>query len=342
MSAYAQGRLRVGVIGTGLQGEKHLECYGAAPNATVVSLCDANEARAREMGAKHNVAHVCSDYTALLAREDIDAVSICLPDPFHLEATLAAFTHGKHVLLEKPMATDVSQAEQMVKAWKLSGRKFMINWSNRWMLPFAQTKEALDAGELGDPLYVYARLSNTLYVPTQMLSWAAKTRLPFWLICHRYDLARWYFGCEAKRITAVCRSRVLRERGIDTPDFYQATVEFEGGQVGNFESCWILPESLPSIVDSKFELICTKGFVSIDPLQAPCHKATEKEYSLPGVMFGDCMGRPVGFVYEAICHFINSVLADTEPLITGDDGLQITRALCAMVQAAETGEAVVL
>ena len=340
MSTYAKGCLRVGVIGCGLQGEKHLECYHAAPNATIVAVADVDEERAKQAGETYGVTHMCADYTALLVREDIDAVSIALPDHLHLEATLAAFSAQKHVLLEKPMATDVGEAEKMVQAWKLSGQKFMINQSNRWMLAFAQTKEALDAGELGDPLYCYARLSNTLYVPTQMLSWSAQTRLPHWLICHRLDIARWYFGCEAVRVNAVCRSRVLKEMGIDTPDFYQATIEFAGGQVANFESCWILPDSMPTVVDSKFQLICTDGYVNIDALQTPFHKATKEKYTLPGMLYGTVMGAPRGFVYDAVCHFVNCCLTDEEPLITGDDGLALTKTLCAVVDSAEKGEPV--
>ena len=274
--------------------------------------------------------------------DDYDAVFIATPCYLHREMIIAALEAGKHVLLEKPMATTVEDAEAIVAAQKASGKKLMINWSNRWMMAFAKTKEALDAGELGDPLYCYARLNNTLYVPTQMLSWSANTQLPFWLICHRYDIARWYFGSEARRVYAVARSVVLKEMGIDTPDFYAATVEFEGGQVGVFESCWILPESMPYLVDSKFQLICSKGYVNVDPTPPVHQMATEESYSHQGFLFGDVMGQPVGFVRNAIEHFVNCCLTDTEPLITGEDGLQITRALAAMVESARTGQPVEL
>ena len=238
------------------------------------------------------------------------------------------------------MATCVEDAEAIVAAQKAAGKTLMVNWSNRWMHSFAQTKEALDAGELGDPLYCYARLNNTLFVPTQMLSWSGETRLPFWLICHRYDIARWYFKSEAKRVNAVCRSVKLKSMGIDTPDFYQATVEFENGCVGNFESCWIMPESMPTPVDSKFELVCTDGYVNIDAALPDFVLATNEKQLNKGILAGDVMGEPVGFVNQAIKHFINSVLLGREPLITGHDGLMITKALVAMVESGEKGEPV--
>jgi predicted dehydrogenase len=305
-------------------------------------VCDANAERAQDVARRYGAEAAYAAYGELLAREDIEAVSIALPDHLHREATEKAFAAGKHVLLEKPMATSVEDGEAIVAAQKASGRKLMVNWSNRWMLAFSQTKDALDSGALGDPLYCYARLNNTLYVPTKMLSWSANTRLPHWLICHRYDIARWYFGSEAKRVTAVRRYGVLRDVGIDTPDFYQATIEFENGGVGNFESCWILPETLPWIVDSKFQLICSKGYVNVDPLMPMHVRAGDAKYEQPGYLSGDVMGEPTGFVRQAIQHFVDSVLQDQEPLITGEDGLAITRTLCAVVEAAETGEAVEL
>ena len=339
---YAEGNLNVGVIGAGTHGQSHLTCYAAANNVTLLAVADIDADRAREMGAAHGARHAFADYKQLLDLDEIDAVSVVLPDHLHRAACEAAFAAGKHVLVEKPMATSVEDAEAILAAQRASGKTLMVNWSNRWMHAFAQTKDALDAGDLGQPLYAYARLNNTLYVPTRMLSWAADTRLPFWLICHRFDIARWYFGSEARRVSAVCRSVKLKAMGIDTPDFYQATVEFENGCVGNFESCWIMPESMPYLVDSKFELVCTEGYVNIDPA-LPLHLyANNQKQTNKGALYGDVMGEPVGFVNQSIKHFVNSVLRGEEPLITGHDGLMITKALVAMVESAETGQAVEL
>ena len=338
--AYAEGTLKYGVIGAGTHGENHLKSVSAANNAQLVAIADLNVPRARAMAAKYGAREVFEDYRQLLALDEIDAVSVVLPDHLHRQVCEDAFAAGKHVLVEKPMATSVADAEAILAAQQASGKTLMVNWSNRWMHSFAQTKAALDAGDLGDPLYCYARLNNTLFVPTQMLSWSAQTQLPFWLICHRYDIARWYFKSEAKRVNAVCRSVKLKSMGIDTPDFYQATVEFENGCVGNFESCWIMPESMPSVVDSKFELICTDGYVNIDAALPDFVLATHEKQHNRGILGGDVMGEPVGFVNQAVKHFINSVLLGHEPLITGHDGLMITKALVAMVESAEKGQPV--
>ena len=339
---FAKGCLKYACIGAGVQGEGHVKCIAALPNTELISVCDINEARARAAALTYGAKHALTDYADVFADPQVQAVSIALPDHLHRAAAVAALEAGKHVLLEKPMATTVADAEAIVAAQQRSGKSLMLLWSNRWMPMFWSTKQSLDRGELGDPMYVYARLSNTLHVPTKMLSWSANTHLPYWLISHRYDIARWYFKSEAKRIHAVSRSVVLKGMGIDSPDFYQATVEFENGCVGNFESCWIMPDSMPSIVDSKFELICTKGYVNVDPF-VPVHMvSTEAKYTNQGFLFGDIDGEPRGFVFDAISHFVNATLRGEEPLITAHDGLMATKALCAMVESAQTGEVVVL
>ena len=336
--ANALSILNYGVIGAGIHGENHIKSVYSSGNAQLIAIADKNEARKEEMTDKYSVQKSFLDYQELLEQDEIEAVSIVLPDHLHRQACEDAFAFGKHVLVEKPLATNVEDAEAILAAQKRAGKKLMVNFSNRWMHSFAQTKEALEKGELGNPMYCYGRLNNTLYVPTKMLSWSFSTKLPFWLIGHRYDIARWYFNSEAKRINAVCRSLVLKDMGINTPDFYQATVEFENGCVGNFESCWILPESMPSVVDSKFELICTDGYVNIDAGLPDFVYATNNEFSTRNTLTGDVMGEPVGFVNQSIKHFINCVLLDEEPLITGYDGLMITKALDAMVKSAELGK----
>ncbi len=301
-------KVKVGVIGVGTHGENHLKSYAACADAELVAICDTNEELLAQRAQQYCVPQTFTSYSQMLQEADIEAVSLVLPDHLHREVAEAAFAAGKHVLLEKPMATSVPDAEAICQAWRRAGTKLMVNWSNRWMPGFAQTKAALDAGELGEPLYIYARLNNTIYVPTKMLAWAGNTKLPFWIMNHRLDIARWYAGCEAKRVTAVCRSRVLSEMGIDTPDFYQATVEFESGLVGNFESCWIMPNSLPWVVDSKFELICTHGYANVDSIQPSYIVASqtneESRLSIGTPLMGEILGRPWGFVYSAICHFV--------------------------------------
>jgi len=335
--------LNLGVIGVGWQGATHVQCFQALPNARVVAIADLNEARRTEIAARYDVPETYGDYHEMLNRADVDAVSVVLPDHLHRDACEAVAQAGKHILCEKPLATTVADAEAIVRAARAAGVTLMVNLSNRWQPPIALTKEAFDQGELGDPVYAYARLSNTLFVPTQMLaSWAGRTKLPFWLMSHTVDRVRWVWGSEATRVYAVAHDGVLKARGIDTPDLYHATVEFANGAIATFESCWILPETLPSVVESKMEWVFTKGVVFMEPHGASIQKATAESYSHPGTLFTTVLGHPVGFVIEALRHFVDCVLAGKETMIPGEDGLAVCKICAAVVESAETRTPVTL
>jgi len=335
--------IRVGVIGVGLQGQTHLKCYKALSEVEVAAIADVNEERLREVGDRYCIPGRYTDYREMLEKERLDAVSVVTPDPLHRDPVMACAQAKVHILCEKPLATTVEDAEAMVRAARSAGVKLMVNFSNRWMSYMAMTKKAIEDGELGEPLYAYARLSNTIYVPTGMLkAWASRTKLPFWLMSHTVDRVRWLFGGKAVRVYSVARSKVLKGMGIDTPDFYAALVEFDHGAVGNFESCWILPETRPNIVDSKMELVFSEGSISVDAYQTLVQIATKEAYRVPGTLQVDIYGQPVGFVMEALRHFVDCVREDREPWPSGEDGLTLVRVCTAIVESAERGEPVEL
>ena len=97
---------------------------------------------------------------------------------------------------------------------------------------------------------------------------------------------------------------------------------------------------MPYMVDSKFELICTDGYVNVDAALPDFFYANNEKQTNRGILHGNVMGEPVGFVNGSIKHFINCILLGREPLITGHDGLMIAKALAAMVKSAETGKPV--
>jgi predicted dehydrogenase len=334
--------MKVGVIGVGLHGMHHVRAYAALPSVKLTAVADVKAERAGEVAQEFNIPHWYAGYQEMLAGVDLDIVSIATPDHLHLEPTLAALNAGVNVLLEKPMALTVADAERMVRAAESSHVKLMVNFAPRWQLPNAQAKDALDRGELGYPIYAYVRMVNTLYVPTKMLAWTSQTALPHWLLTHASDRVRWFFGSEPKRVYAVSTSGVLKEMGLDVDDLYHATVEFENGAIATLETFWILPESVPLIGSSVFELICSKGYVVVDATAPLTTIATPGKYMHPGPFAGVLHGEPVGMVNEAVKHFVKCVIDGREPLITARDGLAVTRLVCAIVESAQRRDFVTL
>ncbi len=334
------GRLRVGVIGVGWQGGAHLQNFRANPRSEVAAICDISEEllakRAKELGGPRTF----TDYRELLASQDIAAVAIALPDHLHREAAVAACRAGKHVLLEKPMALSVEDAEAIAAAVREAKSCFMLNLSNRWMHTFAKGKELLDSGAFGEVRYVFARMSNRIDVPTERLCWLVRSHLAHWIGVHRLDIARWWIGREAVRVRAVQRRGVLVAKGFEAPDFYQATIEFDGGAVVCLEGSWILPPSYPTMVDSRFYALCSKGVIDVDRLRSELLVVGSERFDMSTPTDGMVLGQQSGFTYAASCHFVDCALEGKQPLVTAEDGLALTRVLCAIVRSCEADGAV--
>jgi len=338
-------KIGFGLIGTGLWGEMHAKTYSSSPAVEFKALCDLREDRAKEVAEKYGAKDHYSDYRKLLERDDISAVSIATPDFAHTEIAIAAAKAGKHILIEKPLATSVEDCEKIISAVnEAKNIKFMVDFHNRWNPPFANLKTAIGEGDLGKPMLMYVRLNDAISVPTNMLSWASKSEVAWFVGSHAVDLTRWLFNDEVRKVYAVSRSEVLREKGVDTPDFYEAILEFKNGGVATVENCWILPDSLPTVIDFKFQIIGSEGAVYIDlSSHGVIQKYTKEKASNPDVfVYPTIHGKSMGFGIESIRHFVDCVVKDEEPMTTGADGLAVTRIICAIQESSKKGEPVSL
>jgi len=331
-----------GVIGTGVWGETHLKTYSTHPGAELVCICDLNESLVRERAQQYGASCWTTDYHELLARDDVDAVSVVTPDFLHREIAIAAMEAGKHVLLEKPMATTVEDCEAMVAAAEANDVTLMVDFHNRWNPAMWGIKQRIAAGEMGEPQMLTMRLNDTIYVPTGMLSWAGKSTVVWFLASHCLDLVRWLFDDEVTRVYSVSRSRVLAERGVDTPDFFHTICELSGGGVAHIENCWIMSTSMPTVFDFKVEMIGSEGTAFVD---ASSHRMlqtyTPQGASYPDVaVVTDIHGNYSGFGVQSIRHFADCSIEGRAPIISPLDGLENTRVLVAIHESAESGQPV--
>lgn len=331
-----------GLIGCGTWGSIHARAFAASPCVRFVSACDQDEARAIRFAKEYGVETHTSDWREVVSNPEIRAISIATPDFEHGEIVLAAIEAGKDVLVEKPLATTVEECERIVRLRKEKHVKLMVDFHNRWNLPFVNVRRMLDEGDLGTLLMTNIRLNDTLFVPTKMLSWAARSSPIHFLGSHVVDLIRWLARSEITRVYSVSRSVVLRKAGIDTPDFYQSILELSNGGTAMVENCWIVHESAPSVFDFQCEFIGSKGsaYANLSHNRV-IETYTGRGTGLPDVSGApDLYGKPVGFAIAAIEHFVACVVNDIEPMVTDEDGLRAARVLAAIVKSAETGRPV--
>ena len=330
-----------GVIGTGLWGEYHALTYSTYPGAELVAVCDANAERAAQIAERYGARQWYTDYRDLLANEQVDAVTVATPDFLHTEVGIAAAEADKDILMEKPLALTVEDCRAVIAAANRAGVKLMVDFHNRWNPPFNMLKEGIEAGELGESVLVNARLNNTIFVPTEMLSWAGRSATIWFTGSHLIDLVCWLVGSQVTRVYSVSRSRVLAARGIDTPDFFETTLEFADGTVAFVENCWVLPNTEPSVVDFKLRFVGTKGSATVDTTHNRTLELYADRVTFPDVLgLPQVFGRQEGFAVDSIKYFADCVINDEHPRITGQDGLVNTAIVCAALRSAETGQPV--
>jgi predicted dehydrogenase len=190
--------VRVGIIGCGA-GRLHARQYVTLPDVELVALAGLEEDRCREVAAKYDIPRVYRDYTELLAQPDIDGVSICVPNHLHAPMTIAALEAGKHVLVEKPMATSVADGEAMGEAAARTGRVLMTVFNRRFRKDCHVLKRHVEAGNLGEVYFVRTGWLRDQGIPGGAGGWFFdKTRSGGGCLIdlgvHMLDLGLWMIG----------------------------------------------------------------------------------------------------------------------------------------------------
>lgn len=329
-------KIGVGVIGVGVFGDIHAKIYSENRLTKLVAVADVNEDRAKHIARKYGAKPFFSA-EELLKDPNIKAVSIVVPDAYHKGPCIGAAESKKHILLEKPLATTVDDAVEIVEAARKNKVKLMVDFMVRWNPAFSMAKESVDSGEIGQVQYINIKLSNSFYVPTEMLSWADKSSVLWFLGSHTLDQLLWLVDSEISRVFCVSKSNVLVQRGVNTPDYFKSIIEFKNGVIADMENSWILPNTNPTLLEFKAEIVGSEGKIDVDAAQhGALKKANKGKYYYPDVLGTPVIdGRMYGFAYAGINHFIECVVDDKEPNISPESSLEVTRILTKLEESAK-------
>jgi predicted dehydrogenase len=276
---------RVGIIGAGTMGAGLAALIRTTDlrfRAVVVAVCDADVARARQLAGAD--ARPYASVQEMLTHEQLDWVYQATPDPYHRDPFIACMQAKVPTLVEKPLATSIEDACAMAEAAQRAGVVAEVNFSNRVNPAFVAARAAIERGDVGDPLSVYARLSNVFTYPKNNLAWAGNSSVAWFLISHTADLAAWLTGWTAESVLARGSKGRLAALGVDTWDVIQALVTYRDGRSALLEASWVLPESMPTIVDFEFVLHGDEGQIQVDTTRQSVTVAGAERYAYPGTL----------------------------------------------------------
>jgi predicted dehydrogenase len=234
---------RVGVIGTGFGSTVHIPAFTAAPDFEVVAVVSRHRANAERVAAEHGIPWAGDDYAAMLREVDLDAVSIATPGGLHHQIVLTAAEAGRHILCEKPFATSLTQAREMLAAVRKAGVGHAVNHEFR-MIPARQAfKRMVDEGFLGTIFDVRTLLDlGMLLNPAREWSWWSDRQQYGGMLqamtSHLIDFLLWTFGDIATlsgRLDTFIRTRPLHDgtqREVTSDDANAALLRFASGASG--------------------------------------------------------------------------------------------------------------
>ncbi|MDD5697711.1 MAG: Gfo/Idh/MocA family oxidoreductase [Victivallaceae bacterium] len=248
-------KLRVGIAGLGEFGELHTLVFSQLPYVEVKRVCSRTESRAREIADRYKIPSFCTNYDELATADDLDVISVVNFGKNHKRVVIPALESGKHVLVEKPMADKVEDAELMVNAAKTSAGKLMVAHICRFMPQYYRAKELASSGRLGKIALIQTQRNNhySTLSPGRKKNPLRETAI------HDIDLALWITG---GRLESAHGYKQFNNSDQEA-DCCVATAKLDNGVICTFASSWLRRDAQPAGVDARMDIIGTGGELHI-------------------------------------------------------------------------------
>jgi predicted dehydrogenase len=341
-------KVGIGLIGSQFITSIHAEAIGRVADARLVAVMSPTPGHARDFARKHGIPNHFTKLEDLLALGEVDLVVVGAPNHLHCEITCQAAEAGKHVVVEKPFAMNLAEADRMIETCRKAGVKLMYAEELCFTPKYVRLKALLDEGALGKP--VLLKQSEKHDGPHADHFWDVERSgggVTMDMGCHAFQFFRWLnHNNPVKSVYAQMATSVHTDK-TKGDDNALIILEFENGVIALAEESWTKLGGM----DDRAEIHGSEGVAYADVLQGN----SIQTYSTKGVGYAvEKAGNTVGWsftMYEEIWnygfpqefeHFVDCVLNDKQPLVTGEDGRAVLEIIYAAYQSAGTGQKVYL
>ncbi len=339
-------KYRIGVIGLGM-GRSHLNGYKEHPQAELAAIADTDPERLAKVKAEFGIPAAYADAHEMLKKENLDIVSVVLPNKFHKEYTLAALAKGAHVLCEKPVAMNAKEAEDMIAAAKKADRRLMINFSYRFNPQSFAMKKLVESGELG---HIY--FARSIWLRRRGMpgfgGWFGQKALAgggplIDLGVHRLDLALWLMGYpEPEWVMGTACSPIAaplaaaQGKAFDVEDFAAAMIKFKNGTMLELEASWAANIKENELMETR--LLGTQAGLHHYNLNGTYEFDAEMYLEKAGCQFDMKLHAPVPKCKNAQYSFVDAIVGDLPTPAPAEEGLLVMKLLDAIYLSAAKGE----
>jgi len=335
--------INVGVIGTGWCGGIRAEACAKSPFVGELHIAEIKEARLKEVAELTRSVTATTDYRVLLANKTIDAVMISTtPEPTHYPIAKESLEAGKHVFLEKPIALELRDADELITLARSKNLLFTIGYSQRFNPKFAYVKRSLEDGSIGQPVsaLVSRHITRSL---GKKIGGRVKLSPAAMEATHDIDFVLWCLA--PRRPVRVYAQEVRKIMGqqYNVPDCVWIVVTMDDGVVFTIGAGWVLPPGYPNFSSTWIEMVGTEGAVMVDDTHRDVYVTTMQKgiqfpiSSMPGEGLGHVYAGPMAA--ETI-HFLECVATGRQPIVTPEHARMVMQVYQAADQSAETGQPV--
>jgi UDP-N-acetylglucosamine 3-dehydrogenase len=306
-------KLGVAVIGTGFWGKNHARNYKELENTNLVAICDVNPERAKAIADQYGV-KAYTDSAVMLKDPEVQAVSVCTWSIKLAEEALKCLNAGKHVLVEKPMATDTRQAQTLIDTAKANDLHLTVGFLMRFIPGLQQIRQAVETKKIGE------LVSATAKRVTQWPERIGDVGVVKDTAIHDIDVMRFISGEDPVAVYAKMGS--MRHRQFE--DYAQIMLTYESGKTAFIESNWLTPYKIRSL-----NVTGSEAIMRLDYNSQELWIENAKESLQPRLPFEEPLK-------AELKHFAECVTEKKKPMITGEDGFKALQiALASMESSAK-------
>jgi len=320
-----KNNLNIAIIGAGYWGKNLVRNFATAHRCNLKYVCDLDESLLAKNKASFPFIKVSTDFDEILCGNEVDAVVIATGAALHFTIARKAIEAGKHTYVEKPLTLKSSEAKILIDLAERNKVKLMVGHLLEYHPAVTYTKELIDSGEIGEPLYMYTQRVNLGIVRQNENAWWS-------LAPHDISVVCYLFGSEPVSVTA--RGQCYLQENIE--DVVFSTISFADNRFANIHCSWLDPHKI-----RKMTVVGSKKMITFDDMESTekiriYDKAAEiknnaNSYAeIISLRFGNILvprikgGEPLS---QECAHFISCILDDKPVLSDGADGLRVVQIL---------------
>ena len=308
-------KLGVAVIGTGFWGRNHARVFKELAETELLAICDIDAERARSVAKQFGV----TPYTStgkMLKNENIEAVSICTWSTSLAREALKALKAGKNVLVEKPMAESVKQAENLLKTAEKEGLHLTVGFLMRFIPGLQHIRNALEDKTLGEPVCASAKRVGQWPERIGDVGVVKDTAI------HDLDVMRYVF--DENPVAVYAKTGSIAHRKFE--DYAQIMLAFKGGKSAFIESNWLTPYKTRVFMITGSEAIMKLDYITQELTIENARETVQPRYTVQ---------EPLKLELQ---HFAKCITEKEKPLVTGEDGLEALKLAEAALKSSATGK----